>query len=394
MNGIHWEHFAPFSHPGIIEDEGLLAGIASVYTNAAIEKVLHIEHARDHTSNLANALDVWRRKEKSFEDVWHATIGKIARYGFEERLEGWDERLLRVALDVSDQLDEYHFSCKVSSGAPILIGKTLLDARGFLDLNHCDRTLHVNISNASKNGRIEYNYVVDKLSVNSIKAISIEMINGIKILETNQSSEEICEESPYWIPIKFEKVGLFGRHLIIREGLAAIKEVMPEYLNWVLKVIKMIVVIGQIENTSCSGSWADASGVIYMSQPSSALEAAEILIHEGSHQYFHILEKVASTRKKNDTRLFYSPPVGRERPIDRILIAYHAFANVLIFYATAFKKNIGHNDREAFNRFEVMKKDVEFLENTLITCNGLSELGEIIFHPLRSRLSYALSDVK
>ncbi|WP_162916176.1 aKG-HExxH-type peptide beta-hydroxylase [Burkholderia sp. PAMC 26561] len=175
--------------------------------------------------------------------------------------------------------------------------------------------------------------------------------------------------------------------MLLDGACALLAQAAPEYARWVTRVLNSIVLLPHLANRSCSGSWADASGTIYMTEPVCALEAAEILVHESSHQYFHMLEKVGSCLKPGCTEMYFSPPVQKERLLDRILIAYHAFANVLIMYLKAFRN--GYGDQYTVNRFNAFVSDVAVLEGYLARSDGLSDIGRSIFEPLRGALAEA-----
>ena len=63
------------------------------------------------------------------------------------------------------------------------------------------------------------------------------------------------------------------------------------------------------------------------------MDIAEVLVHECAHQYFYLLAYVGPYDDGSDERLYWSPPLRRNRPLSRILMAYHALANVRLFYA-------------------------------------------------------------
>lgn len=177
---------------------------------------------------------------------------------------------------------------------------------------------------------------------------------------------------------------------MIADALTLLDNVAPHYAEWIRHALNFIILLLQIENRSCSGSWADASGMIYMTEPVSALEAAEILVHESSHQYFHMLERTSEVCKPGPREMFYSPLVKKHRPLDRILIAYHAFANVLIMYMAAVEQ--GHGDQHTVNRFHAFCEDVAPLEVYEDRSAGLSDLGLTLFLPLRVALAAARAD--
>lgn len=118
-----------------------------------------------------------------------------------------------------------------------------------------------------------------------------------------------------------------------------------------------------------------------MSQPNSLLEVGEVLIHECAHQHFHLACRVFPMKTETENGRYFSPPVGRDRPLDMILIAYHAFANVLTYYERAFDMSLG--DQLSQNRYTSFSQEVAVLESYLDNNKGLSELGRTIFAKLR-----------
>jgi HEXXH motif-containing protein len=96
-------------------------------------------------------------------------------------------------------------------------------------------------------------------------------------------------------------------------------------------------------------------------------------------------ERISSSKRQDERRLFFSPSVGKDRPLDRILLAYHAFANVLIFYATISER--GYRNTWMTNRAKGLRNDVEILQAHLTKAQGLSELGLAIFLPLKNTLA-------
>jgi HEXXH motif-containing protein len=69
-----------------------------------------------------------------------------------------------------------------------------------------------------------------------------------------------------------------------------------------------------------------------ISFPALSVRVAEGLIHESSHPLFHFALLDTLFANGQDQRLYYSPYRRADRPIDRILLAFHAFANVALFY--------------------------------------------------------------
>ncbi len=96
------------------------------------------------------------------------------------------------------------------------------------------------------------------------------------------------------------------------EGTALIDRNMHEYRAWVLRLIRQILVLKAEDSfRMVSGSGEQAPGLIHISYPISPPEVAEILIHEASHQYFYLLEKLGPLDDGSDPQGYWSPPIRR-----------------------------------------------------------------------------------
>jgi HEXXH motif-containing protein len=168
-----------------------------------------------------------------------------------------------------------------------------------------------------------------------------------------------------------------------QEALRLMERVMPEYRAWVLCLLKEITpIVRPAMNMIASGSSPRRFGGIDLCVPASPTETAEMMIHECSHQYFHMASWVGSMVTP-DAKPHYSPLKKCERPLDRILIGYHAFGNALI----AFDKfrEVGL-EKEIAGRFNTINGYMEQLRVPIEAEVGLSELGLAFARPLRARL--------
>jgi len=107
---------------------------------------------------------------------------------------------------------------------------------------------------------------------------------------------------------------------------------------------------------------------------------AEMLVHEACHQYFYLVRRLGPVHDLADTQLYYSPAVDRERRLDRIVMAYHAFANVLCFYRTAMGS--GMEDEVCARVESELQDDVVLMERTLVGNPALTALGAALVEPL------------
>jgi HEXXH motif-containing protein len=126
-------------------------------------------------------------------------------------------------------------------------------------------------------------------------------------------------------------------------------------------------------------------GVITASTSFDPLSLAEILVHEASHQYFYLLEQLGPVEDGTDTNLYFSPVRNTERPLRAILLAYHAFANMLLFYRAAGSSGAA-DARVCSSREKGIEKQVEGLRQTLRATPALTGYGRAIWEPLEARL--------
>jgi HEXXH motif-containing protein len=161
----------------------------------------------------------------------------------------------------------------------------------------------------------------------------------------------------------------------------------PAYLDWAADAAYGLVPIKQPgEDTVKSVSFADLFGIPYISFPIPPIKLAEALVHEPSHQYFHYVQIDTLLTNGRDKALYPSPYVNKDRPIDRILVAFHAFANITLFYRACLTGGLPEGrekaEREIAFHLPILTQFSEALGRT----PGLTEAGRALFEPLRERL--------
>jgi HEXXH motif-containing protein len=171
-----------------------------------------------------------------------------------------------------------------------------------------------------------------------------------------------------------------------RQAFAVLAERAPRYLGWVDRVLRGIIPVHSTRSTIKSGSDFNRPGVIHVSFPARTISLAEMLVHEATHQYFQILARLGPVENGSDERLYYSPVRRTGRPIDKILLAYHAFANVLLFYRAcaasgrSYRADCAHNEA-------LIRPQLAQLETALRASAGLTPLGRALWEPLALRLA-------
>lgn len=166
-------------------------------------------------------------------------------------------------------------------------------------------------------------------------------------------------------------------------GLDLLARIAPQYYSWVTCLLKEITPMRRPgPHTIASNSSALRMGGIDLATPATASETAEMLVHECSHQYYHMCSWLGSTVTP-DAKPHYSPLKKCERPLDRILLGYHAFGNAMIVFDHMARDGMQVQIRDRWNTVAgYMDQLVQPLEDQ----RSLSELGQAIYAPLRERL--------
>lgn len=165
----------------------------------------------------------------------------------------------------------------------------------------------------------------------------------------------------------------------------------PAYRQWVQEVLRTIVPCAS--EGACrviSGSGETLPGVIHCSFPVGAPGLAEVLIHESAHQFFYLLDRCGALDDGRDSRLYWSPPIRRSRPLDRILMAYHALANVKLFYVECRVRGARMEVLEYIDSCESqLNRDLCTLDEPLRDNCHLTVMGRSLYEPLAHALRNA-----
>lgn len=175
-------------------------------------------------------------------------------------------------------------------------------------------------------------------------------------------------------PARFEVVRLTEAFRVKLRHAFDLIESTP-YADWIRYGINTIVQVASPGNASYSCSNPRSFGVVHLSDTGDAVDLAATLIHETSHQYFHLANCLGQVGDVQATA--WSPFRNEDRPLDGLLSAYHAFANVALFLEGAVPQDT--------ERLQQVWPGLEHLDLVLWDMD-LSEVGQGLFLPLREKL--------
>lgn len=170
---------------------------------------------------------------------------------------------------------------------------------------------------------------------------------------------------------------------VLTQALDLLEQHLPHYFDWVVRIIRRVAVLHSAPNVLHSGSLDCQYGTIHISDNSRVLSVAEMLIHEASHQYFELLNKLGPTVDPSHTELYYSPAKQCDRPLHKILLAYHAFANVMLFYRGVAERGLADS---RFAKFQnALNDELRQLEQPLLQNDAILPIGRVLAAPLIER---------
>jgi hypothetical protein len=173
---------------------------------------------------------------------------------------------------------------------------------------------------------------------------------------------------------------------LLQESFDVIDRFAPEFGPWTLRLLRDIIPLDSAADCMRSGSSVAEPGSCHMSFRAGPVALAEMLVHETTHQYYYLATRCGPVDDGTDQQLYYSPAKECGRPIHYILIAYHAFANVLLFSHRCLAE--GNEDTDGYLRRNVKSLTawIRTFEEALQATNALTDCGRALWLPLARKL--------
>jgi HEXXH motif-containing protein len=169
-------------------------------------------------------------------------------------------------------------------------------------------------------------------------------------------------------------------------ALALLGRAAPAYLRWVEWALRDVVVVRVEPAFPRSGVSVEWPGVLHLSVPGEPAAFAEALVHGATHQYLHLAGRVGPVDDGSDERAYWSPLSGAQRPLGRLLAAYHASGNVALLYRACIEAGV--DDRgHAAGRLAALLPALRSTETHLWGNRALTPAGRALLDPLMERLA-------
>lgn len=377
-----------FSCPQVAAYDWMEA-IAVVHGVAALEML--IDRKRDEilhrSEGLLELLEGWLGSRTDFETVWDLSFGRIMRALESDEVDPVDV-LVEVTMRLGSQGVVGAWSATLSEERRLCWAECwLLPTASQISLA-CDEAsaaVKLTAPNGSRSSA-EFRRMGQRWAADGVEQmIQLGDSRRITFLSAQAVPRDMIFEDDFHSIFEFPQV----TSELVRPFSAALEIIgrgAPEYFGWVERVLRGILICRCQESRTRSSSWMHAPGVVLVSWSANPIEIAEMLVHECSHQYFYLLSRLGPVVDGSDTQHYYSPAVQRSRPLGKVLVGYHAFANILLFYRKLLRNGFAE-DPYCKSMEARLSAEVEILEGPLRDNPALTAFGRDICEPLIERLS-------
>ncbi len=166
----------------------------------------------------------------------------------------------------------------------------------------------------------------------------------------------------------------------VENALELLAQTGTNYLDWLGPLFRGMATCRLVApDIRQSESYAFHPGVISCGFPLSTEFLSEVFVHEMSHQHYFLINSIVPLTNKNAREeIYFSSLKGRKRNLDKILMTYHATANMVLFWHDVIV-GMGAETSANLREREVMVRHTRGLAEILTTAEDLTEAGKALF---------------
>lgn len=376
-----------FSLPVEPPQEAVFDTIAAAHGTSLVSWLIdaHQDAIASMSDGLIEFLRNWTKSSVSFGTVWNIAFGRTQLALKEGRLDIGDVAA-RVGIRLAECGHPGHWTASVAP-APFMVGRSLIKNVTHVEVNIAGADSS-RITLRCKDGRtVAMHRTIDSSWTDAgdgrLRWVGYQQ--GFVLLARDSLPDDVGTRPTLGQCRPVDAVDS-GMEAVFADGLALLRELAPQYVPWVTRAVHGVVVCSIEEPFHLvSGSWEDIPGFIHISSPHSAVDIAEILVHEAAHQYFYLLQRVGDIDDGSDRTLYWSPPIRMKRPLSRILMAFHALTNVLQVYRAV--RAAGGADAPYVEANEpILLEAIRALDAPLRGNPALTNFGRGLYEPLAKLL--------
>jgi HEXXH motif-containing protein len=375
--------FMSFSTPGQ-ERSGLLQLLSGQNFIATAETAVdafgaELELDGDDTVAALGAAAAAARE--AFDVAWSPGVGAIVRgirgADIVEVRFGIAQCLLHAAANGVDS----RWSIQLARPARLLVDSVLLPSATHLDLEARLGTLRVRLDGQDTvvlefaQGRLEG-------ATPAATVLPVAAYGNVRVILPPIG---VVEGSP---PDSLGSVEMaVGHSSSIEQAVRLMASAAPDYCQWIGDVTRRVTLTPMLnpDEAGLSGTLVGECGAFQATASLAPFTIGSMFVHEASHQYYNLATRLVAACDQDYDERFYSPFARAMRRLDRMLLAYHAFANVLLYYQRSVDARQVTWGELGADRLILDVRSTETILRDHV--KHLSSLGQDLFEPL-----YALGD--
>jgi HEXXH motif-containing protein len=354
--------------------------------------------SKDVAKPLRRVFSSWRRRGCGFDAAWTLAFGEFLAAHAEDDSSDRLRAVASLALRLHETGQEGEWQIRLPEAARFHFDRWILPRAGALRVRASpDRVLIDMEDTTGGHRRAEFCRSAGEWTCEGALALPVVTWRGTRwpILFAE------CISSPALTPLLSDRACSAFAHRDaaqrsrlagdVVESMKLIERMAPVYAGWVTRVVNRLLLLRPTAHKLNSTTHSLAPGVVGLSNPDDPVLLAEILVHEATHQYLFVLGKLQPLDDGTDTVLYFSPFKNCGRPIASIVLTYHAFGNVLLFYRSlrAALANRAHRGKRLVRRIESLEADLGVLEGHLESSRSLTPAGEGLWQPLYEEIHAA-----
>jgi|SRR5208337_4454286 len=389
-----------FSCPQAGLDNEFLELVVTEHAQQTVQKFIECYGGRTEirSGGLGAVFSNWLQGTDIFETAWNSAFGEVFAAVFRNGAQDIERSAAMLALRLHEFGHAGEWKLQLAKPAYFRFDRWLLPPADAMEVSATPQVVTLNMGTANVWRKTTFQRDENGWETNNLEALPVLTRPGIRW--TILTAESVAPSST--VLLQTEVLGYSDEdvdtqpELLLRScdtAVSLIAEFADIYLAWVGKVIRELVPLRARSGIFKSGSIDLSPGVICVSNSVSNQEfpwaLAEVLVHEATHQYLYIARRLGRMDDGSDNTLYFSPFRNTGRPIYNILITYHAFANVVLFYRTALAHGLSADAISALavqKRVKELEQKLQPLEQGLQSTTSLTPLGLALWEPLRDEL--------
>ena len=341
------------------------------------------QHARvldERCPELPNVLLGALRREPSFDSLWSPAISTLVATMRDDKLDPV-RAAAEAAIDLGLRGLPGAWSASFEAPSAVRFGRFMVLDAVAIQVYQVEGRLAVRVDSAHE--LISTCSGVESAGDGRVKVLPVTRDGCFTVLRPS-TIRYGCELAPDLKAHAAEPDDLDSFVAALTSAIAVLADAGEAYSDWVRPAVREVIALRSDGSVMRSGSASHWPGMIYMSV-ADPLVMAENLLHEACHQYVWLASRIEPIVEADHADEYYSPFVGRQRPLEAILLAYHAFGNARLFLQSCANIS-GVSSRRLYERSQYLDAGLRTCEAYLVQNPGLTALGRAIVAPIQTAL--------